>query len=406
MSHVDGDGEPETVLSLSRLLSRVLVNQPSGVDRVELSYARELMRQLPRTLSFSGWNPLFKRYGRLSPFWVKRYLDRIEERWTTGSRRPRVSHKIDAFWWMVALFPLPIPAKRPLAKRVLIQPSPDTLDQPRLMARIVAREDGGFVALVHDLIPIEHPEYARPGGDSIHRTRMATLARLADGLIANSKATADGLTRLISAADGPVIRVAPLGTHETVNDAPRFVPPIEPYFVCLGTIEPRKNHLLLLNIWRRLAENGNPAPRLLVIGKRGWENENIVDMLERCPAISAYVEEINGMSDADVTAALAGARALLMPSFAEGFGMPVAEALMVGTPVVCSDLSALREAGGDAPDYLDPLDGPGWIEAILDYTAAPSPRREAALERIKSWSPPTWADHLLVVRTLAREVAR
>ncbi len=398
--------EPEIVLSLTRLLSRVLVNQPSGVDRVELYYARELLRRLPDTLSFSGWNPLFKRYGRLSPFWARRYLDRIEERWATGNRRPRISRKIDAFWWMVALFPLPVPAKRSSAGRVLIQPSPDTLDRPRLMARIVAREGGAFIALVHDLIPIEHPEYARPGGGAIHRTRIATLARLADGLIANSQATADGLARLLPSADRPAIRVASLGTHGAVRQAPRFVPPVEPYFVCLGTIEPRKNHLLLLNIWRRLAETTAFPPRLLVIGKRGWENENIVDMLERCPAVAAHVDEINGMADADVSAALTGARALLMPSFAEGFGMPVAEALMVGTPVVCSDLPALREAGGAAPEYLDPLDGAAWIHAILDYAGPSAVRRDAALARIGDWTPPTWHDHLAVVHALARDVAR
>jgi glycosyltransferase involved in cell wall biosynthesis len=401
----DDESEPETVLSLTRLLSRVLVNQPSGVDRVELSYARELTRQLPGTLSFSAWNPLFKRYGRLSSYWANRYIDLIEERWTTGKRRPRLSRKIDAFWWMVALYPLPIPSKRPSARRVLIQPSPDTLDQPRLMARIVAREGGAFVALVHDLIPIEHPEYARPGGEAIHRRRMATLARLADGLVANSQATANGLARLISKAHAPEIRVAPLGTHGAFRQPPRFVPPAEPYFVCLGTIEPRKNHLLLLNIWRRLAEISDTPPRLLVIGKRGWENENIVDMLERCPAIAAHAEEINGMADVDVTAALSGARALLMPSFAEGFGMPVAEALMVGTPVICSDLPALREAGGSAPEYLDPLDGTAWIRIILDYAAEHSSRRDAALARICDWTPPTWHDHLQAVCALARKVA-
>ncbi len=382
------------------------MNQPSGVDRVELSYARELMRQTPDTLAFSGWNPLFKRYGRLSSFWARRYLDRIEQRWTMGARRARVMRNIDAFWWMVALFPLPIPTKGRATKRVLIQPSPDTLDRPRVMARIVKREGGAFVALVHDLIPIEHPEYARAGGDAIHRMRMDTLARLADGLVANSQATADGLVRLISAAPAPVIRVAPLGTHGALRQAPRFIPPVEPYFVCLGTIEPRKNHLLLLNIWRRLAEISDTPPRLLVIGKRGWENENIVDMLERCPAIAAHVDEINGMADADVAAALTGARALLMPSFAEGFGMPIAEALMVGTPVICSDLPALREAGVDAPEYLDPLDGKAWIDAILSYSNEESPRRDAARARAANWIPPTWRDHIAVVRALARTVAR
>ncbi len=71
-----------------------------------------------------------------------------------------------------------------------------------------------------------------------------------------------------------------------------------------------------------------------------------------------------------------------MPSFAEGFGLPVAEALAAGTPVVASDIEAFREVGGEAIDYLDPLDGRGWLQAVRDYATPNSPRRRAALERI------------------------
>lgn len=167
--------------------------------------------------------------------------------------------------------------------------------------------------------------------------------------------------------------------------------------MCLGTIEPRKNHLLLLHLWRHLAEI-LPAsvPRLVVIGRRGGENEQVVDMLERCPALTDHVEELGGCPDARLSALLRGARALLMPSFAEGYGMPVAEALAVGTPVIASDLAALREVGGDVPDYLDPLDGPGWKAAILDH-AARGAAYQAQMARLAGWHKPTWAEHMAIV---------
>jgi glycosyltransferase involved in cell wall biosynthesis len=151
-------------------------------------------------------------------------------------------------------------------------------------------------------------------------------------------------------------------------------------------------------LWRHLAETLPPQeiPRLLVIGRRGWENEQVVDMLERCPALRDHVEELAGCSDARMAGLLRDARALLMPSFAEGYGMPVAEALSVGTPVLCSDLDALREAGGDVPDYLDPLDGPGWKAAILDH-AARGPAHVAQMARLTSWHNPTWEAHIAVV---------
>ncbi|MEL0212200.1 MAG: glycosyltransferase, partial [Novosphingobium sp.] len=142
-----------------------------------------------------------------------------------------------------------------------------------------------------------------------------------------------------------------------------------PWFVCLGTIEPRKNHLLLLHLWRDLAQTLPPekVPRLVVIGRRGWENEQVLDMLERCPSLAPHVEEVAGCSDRKLATLVRGARALLMPTFAEGFGMPIAEALSVGVPVICSDIPAHHEVGGDTPDYAGPLDGARWKSLVLDH---------------------------------------
>ena len=94
---------------------------------------------------------------------------------------------------------------------------------------------------------------------------------------------------------------------------------------------------------------------------------------------------------------IAGARALLLPSFAEGYGLPVPEALAMGVPVIASDLPALRQAGGRAPDYLDPLDGLGWIAAIRDYATPDSPRRAAQIARIAGWRAPSWGEHIEAV---------
>ncbi len=100
------------------------------------------------------------------------------------------------------------------------------------------------------------------------------------------------------------------------------------------------------------------------------------------------------MPDAEAHALLQRARAVLLPSFAEGYGLPLAEGLARGVPALCSDLPALREVGGDVPEYLDPLDGLGWMKAIIDYSAPQSPRRSAQLERLKHWQPPSWNQHI------------
>jgi glycosyltransferase involved in cell wall biosynthesis len=179
-----------------------------------------------------------------------------------------------------------------------------------------------------------------------------------------------------------------------------------PYFVCVGTIEARKNHLLLLNLWRRLvAELGEATPRLVLAGQRGWETESAIDMLERCPALRGVVFEYPNLPDAEVKRLVKGAQALLLPSFAEGFGFPLVEALALGVPVLCSDIAALRENGGAVAEFLDPLDGAGWRAAIIDYSLPASPRRQAQLSRLSRWRPPRWEDHFAIVDALISETA-
>jgi len=99
-----------------------------------------------------------------------------------------------------------------------------------------------------------------------------------------------------------------------------------------------------------------------------------------------------------------GARALLMPAFAEGYGMPLAEALALGTPALCSDIPALREVGQGVPEFMHPLDGPAWRSAILDYCDDTSARRQAQMMRLKDWRPTSWEDHFGQVSKLLSDL--
>jgi hypothetical protein len=143
-----------------------------------------------------------------------------------------------------------------------------------------------------------------------------------------------------------------------------------------------------------------------VVGRRGWENENVLDMLERCAAIDGLVRETGALPDHEVASLLRGSRALLFPSFAEGFGLPLAESLALGVPAIASDLPSLREVGGAVPDYLDPLDGTSWRAAVMDYARTDSPARKAQLARLGAWHPPSWADHFAAVDQLLDTVMR
>jgi glycosyltransferase involved in cell wall biosynthesis len=281
------------------------------------------------------------------------------------------------------------------------------LEKQVLFARLKRRSSARFVCLIHDLIPIEFPEYAKPGQAENHLRRIETAARHADGFVVNSAVTRDALQpHLNRAGNAAPVLVASFGADLPTVAEGGAAPLDRPYFVYVSTIEARKNHLLLLNLWRRLgADLADKAPRLVLVGQRGWETENVVDMLERCPALRGLVIEHNTLSDAVMVPLLKGARAMLLPSFAEGFGFPVVEALQLGVPAICSDIPALRETGGEVPEFLDPLDGPGWRRAVIDYAAAGSPRREAQLARLAQWRPPSWMHHFAIVDRFIAEIA-
>lgn len=387
----------EVILDISRLISRVRYSTPSGVDRVEMAYARGLLERFGQNLAFAAVHPLGL-YGRLTHKTALTYLDELERRWSREGDNPEQYSFMSVAPWIAALLPSPVPNSNHDGA-VYVQASPHHLGQTARVRRILTRERARFLCLVHDLIPIEYPEFARVAGARQHRERITTVAKLADCVIVNSAATGRSLQPWLDRSGRHIdVRVALLGTEALTVAEPFRYPDGRPYFVCVGTIEPRKNHLLLLYLWRHFVQKlpSEIVPRLVIIGRRGWENEQVVDMLERCPAINAHVEELNSCSDTRMASLLRGARAVLMPSFAEGYGMPVAEALSVGTPVICSDLPALREVGGEVPDYLDPLDGIGWKSIILDY-AENGTRHAAQTSRMKAWQAPTWGTHISMV---------
>jgi glycosyltransferase involved in cell wall biosynthesis len=296
---------------------------------------------------------------------------------------------------------------RPCVERgILLHTSHSGLERERYLLDM-RRRGVRPVVLVHDLIPVTHEEYCRPGVKKTHRQRVHFALKHASGILANSQDTLDTLAAEADrqAMKIPMSAVARLASGitsriETVRPCER------PYFVMLGTIEPRKNHWFILHVWRRLVEAlGHSAPMLFIIGRRGWECENVVDLLERCEPLREHVVELPDCNDAELHAYLGHAQALLFPSFVEGYGMPLVEALSLGVPVLASDLKVFREIAGITPDYLDPLDGPSWFQKIRSYAAQASAERDAQLMRISQFRAPTWAEHFQNVDRLLDRLA-
>lgn len=255
------------------------------------------------------------------------------------------------------------------------------------------------IYLVHDLIPISHPEFCRAGETEKHRERIRTVLMTAAGVIGNSQATLDELVAFAREAKLPEPPMLPawLGT-DPLPSPQHCQAPERPTFVTIGTIEARKNHMLLLDIWSRLIDHlGSGSPQLLIIGQRGWEAEDVFDRLDHDEKLRGHVEELSNCSDEELVRHLVSARALLFPSFAEGYGLPLVEAMRLGVPVIASDLPVFREIAGDIPVYLDPLDSAGWELAIVDHSNAASATRKKQLKKIDSLRLPDWDSHFAVV---------
>jgi glycosyltransferase involved in cell wall biosynthesis len=390
------------ILDLSRLLWRAARFAPTGIDRVELAYARHLIAAMPDRLSFAGW------WGRMSLLpreEAAAFVAGLDRLWSgavidadadASVRRLTGRLRAHACWR----------GEAPLLEHVRGLTGPVTylsvshyrLHHPGPLRRLKRQAHLRFVVLVHDLIPILLPEHVPPGHDRRHRRRMETVMQLADHVIVNSSGTAAALehARRPGAARVPVT-VAHLGLDLRAPPPARPVAQGRPYFVCLSTIEPRKNHKLLLRVWRRLAALGEDAPRLVILGRRGWRSGSILADLCR---LRGLVEVRENLPDHRVAEILQAARALLNPSFAEGFGLPIAEALSLGVPVICSDLPELREVGRLAPEFLSPHNDEVWYRAISDYAQFCSERRTRQLGRIAHWRPVSWEEHFAITMPL------
>jgi glycosyltransferase involved in cell wall biosynthesis len=401
------------IYDVTRLVTRALNRTPNGIDRVDFALARHFLGREQAGDAALACAALGPRLARASD--ALRTIVDIETYWNEfvapsddpvfealvrafrspptaggGGRAARSGLDLLGENWRAMrrwAFRIGRPATEAPQGAVYVNASQFPLHKDWHLAWLARRPDVRPVFFIHDLLPLDSPELFRPAEQRNHLAAMRNVARLAAGVVVGSRTVAARLAAFAAEAgrgDLPIC-LAGLPVASVFENGPPADPRLaaHPYFVACGTIEPRKNHMTLLTVWRDLAARLGPAtPKLVLVGKRGWHNENVLDLLERCAALRPHVIEASGLSTPALRCLLAGARAALAPSFAEGFGLPVAEAAAAGAPVIASDIGVFHEIAADSLDYVDPLDGLGWREAILDYREPGSARREAALRRL------------------------
>lgn len=243
----------------------------------------------------------------------------------------------------------------------------DVIHAPSLA--VPPKGNAALVVTVHDAAPLLFPEAYTRFGRRFHEHGLAAAARRADVVIAPSHAAADELTTR-AAFTPDRIRVVPHGVVQGIADdatvqAARAAVGIgaHPYVLWVGTLEPRKNVGVLVEGFRRFVERDDPPHRLLLVASPGWLQTG-AEVRAAVGALGDRARITERVDDDRLVALYRGADLFAFPSVHEGFGLPVLEAMSQATAVVCSDIAALREVGGDAVRYARPADPQEWALAL------------------------------------------
>ncbi|HEU5345568.1 MAG TPA: glycosyltransferase family 1 protein [Ktedonobacterales bacterium] len=261
------------------------------------------------------------------------------------------------------------------------------------------------VVTIHDLAFVRYPEYFRPARRLYQRTFTERSARAATLIGADSESTRQDIISTFGIAPERVRTIYPTISPEfqPIRDpamlaafrAKHKLP--EQYLLYLGTLEPRKNVLTLVEAYARLRSEITETPPLILAGAKGWYYDALFERvralgLERDVTFAGYV------SREEQALWYAGAALFLYPSLYEGFGLPVAEALACGTPTITSNVSSLPEVGGPVAMQVAPTDADALAYAMRVALSDPGLRARMLVEG------PAWTRQFSMER-LARQYA-
>ncbi|ADW16710.1 glycosyl transferase group 1 [Desulfobulbus propionicus DSM 2032] len=321
--------------------ARLLSEPVTGIGRYTTELTRELVQLGGNFYLYTPKPPLASDWNNDNVILrSSRFESRIGKMLWSQTVLPywAAQDKVDVFWGATHRLPRALPAS---------------------MARVVT---------IHDLVWKCAGETMRPLSRWLEGRLMPDAIRLADRIMADSNSTAEAVTAEFPNAKDKV-RVVHLGG--TFHARPATFAALEtfdidrPYFLFVGTLEPRKNLDRLLAAFATLPENLRAETLLVIAGGKGWGGVNISSLLqqydlERNVLVTGYV------NDAQLATLYANAKFLVMPSLYEGFGLPLVEAMSYGVPVLTSDCSSLPEVAGDAGLLVNPHDSQAIADGLVE----------------------------------------
>ena len=233
-------------------------------------------------------------------------------------------------------------------------------------AEQLKREGVGIVSVIYDLTPLTHPQFYDTRLVQTFNEWFNWITQTADGYVAISAMVRDQVREELQRRLGPAkadtlwFDYFHLGSELDLSEACAAVEPRltrvfktpEPVFLMVSTIEPRKNHDYLLDAFERAWASGSQA-RLCIAGRIGWKCDALLARVRNHPQLNQRLFMFNDLSDTSLEHAYSHASALVFPSWVEGFGLPLVEAMQRGLPAMGSDIPIFREIGGEFMAYFD-----------------------------------------------------
>lgn len=258
-----------------------------------------------------------------------------------------------------------------------------------------------FGVLVHDIIPVTHPAFVHlPGYEEKFTAWLKAIIGTSDVVFVASRYNRAELMRWTERVDmrHSAVEVLPFGSGfstQHVQAAPGRFPALPERFVLfVSTIQIRKNHALLFQVWKTLIERhgGGAIPDLVFVGRVGWKVDGLMEQLKASNYLNGKIRVISGLSDTEVGEAYRRCLFTVFPSFCEGWGLPVAESLVHGKVCLASNGGAIPEVGGPLVTYFDPGDVEDAYKKLERAILDTEERANRTVEIQRQFEPTTWAD--------------
>jgi glycosyltransferase involved in cell wall biosynthesis len=255
-----------------------------------------------------------------------------------------------------------------------------------------------FVMMVHDLIPIVARETCDQGTVMVYEDFLKRALRHVDHYLCVSENTAKDLRQHCRAL---LLPDPPITVTRNGSSFSEFLPKIpadgmdrvelpDRFVLFVSTIEGRKNHKLILDIWRRMLDNGDEPPQLVCVGRIGWRSETFVSRLVESSYLDGRVMLLQEVSDAHLQLLYERCLFTVFPSFYEGWGLPVSESLAAGKICVCSNRSSIPEVAGRVGAYINIDDFEESYKVIRELITSDVTRKKLETEIRRTYKPITW----------------